>query len=233
MRFITSSEFGESIAARYSCILPVGAYEQHGPHCVLETDCITAGYIAEQIGKLLDVPVLPTIPFGRSVIHRDFPGTIYITDETYEHYLRDVFSAIRENAIQYLFIINGHGGNGPVLDRAIEMEHSDRFKIALFNWFEYIDDTLFLKESRSHAGGMETSVIEAIDAHNVRNHLVENGDRVTGFRGRIQNSIKECTTNGVIGIATNHSPAKGIACINMCCAKICGEIYRKWGLSNG
>lgn len=59
----------------------------------------TAGYIAEQIGKLLDVPVLPTIPFGRSVIHRDFPGTIYITDETYEHYLRDVFSAIRENAI--------------------------------------------------------------------------------------------------------------------------------------
>ena len=99
MRFITSSEFGESIAARYSCILPVGAYEQHGPHCVLETDCITAGYIAEQIGKLLDVPVLPTIPFGRSVIHRDFPGTIYITDETYEHYLRDVFSAIRENAI--------------------------------------------------------------------------------------------------------------------------------------
>ena len=120
-----------------------------------------------------------------------------------------------------------------MLDRAIEMEHSDRFKIALFNWFDYIDDALFLKESRSHAGGMETSVIEAIDAHNVRNHLVENGDRVTGFRGRIQNSIKECTTNGVIGIATNHSPAKGIACINMCCAKICGEIYRKWGLSNG
>lgn len=32
---------------------------------------------------MLDVPVLPTIPFGRSVIHRDFPGTIYITDETY------------------------------------------------------------------------------------------------------------------------------------------------------
>ena len=66
---------------------------------ILETDCITTGYIAEQIGKLLDVPVLPTIPFGRSVIHRDFPGTIYITDETYEHYLRDVFSAIQENAI--------------------------------------------------------------------------------------------------------------------------------------
>ena len=40
-----------------------------------------------------------------------------------------------------------------MLDRAIEMEYSDRVKIALFNWFDYIDDTLFLKESRSHAGG--------------------------------------------------------------------------------
>lgn len=40
-----------------------------------------------------------------------------------------------------------------MLDRAIELEHSDRSKIALFNWFDYIDDTLFLKESRSHAGG--------------------------------------------------------------------------------
>ena len=50
-----------------------------------------------------------------------------------------------------------------MLDRAIEMEHSDRFKIALFNWFDYIDDTLFLKESRSHAGGRRGRACQPID----------------------------------------------------------------------
>lgn len=233
MRYITSSEFGASIISQSACILPIGAYEQHGLHCVLETDCITADYIAERIGNMLNLPVLPTIPFGQSMIHRDFPGTIYVSDRAYECYLRDVFRSIKENGIHDLFLINGHGGNGPVIESVIKSEQTNAFKIHLFHWFDFIDDSLFTKEHRSHAGSMETSVVQAIDSHNIRNHLVEDGKKVENFSGKIQSSIKECTLNGIIGIASGHSSSKGMECIDMCCRKICDEIRRKRGGTNG
>ena len=224
---VTSIEFAQMIETHKTCILPTGAYEQHGPHCVLETDCLTAEYIADRIGQMLNVPVLPVIPFGRSAIHRCFPGTVYISDAVYELFLCDTFRSISESGITNLLIINGHGGNDPIIRNAISAitkESKDLFRANLFNWFEYIDDTIFTPVHRSHAGSMETSVIEYIAPSNIRPDMVVNGERNPQYDGLIQSLITECTLNGVIGRANEHSREKGLACVDLCCRRIIEEI---------
>lgn len=49
MNNLTSKEFENQVNKQSACILPVGAYEQHGPHDILETDFVIADYMAKKI----------------------------------------------------------------------------------------------------------------------------------------------------------------------------------------
>ena len=64
-------------------ILPVGSTEQHGPHCPLGTDHITAEAVAVTIGDRVGLPVLPVVAVGVSSHHRQFPGTLWAVSYTH------------------------------------------------------------------------------------------------------------------------------------------------------
>ena len=76
---MTREDAKERFAVCDLAILPVGSFEQHGPHLPLSTDAFDAIYIAEKSVEKVSDPkpvVCPPINYGVSGYHMDFPGTI-------------------------------------------------------------------------------------------------------------------------------------------------------------
>ncbi len=79
----TYKEFEHLLKRANTVIIPVGSYEQHSSHLVLSTDSDIAEYFGNAVGQVLDIPVLPVLPYGISHVHKNFSGTVYLSEGTY------------------------------------------------------------------------------------------------------------------------------------------------------
>ncbi|MEM2521841.1 MAG: creatininase family protein [Candidatus Bathyarchaeia archaeon] len=142
-------------------IIPVGSNEQHGPHNPLGTDHFIAKAIAEEAAKRTGVICLQVIPFGVSVHHKQFWGTIDIAPQTFKNYLRDVCLSLNYFGVKKIVIVNGHGGNLNALNElALELREKGIF-VTIFQWWSAVRKLLpdiFRPEERGHACAEETSV---------------------------------------------------------------------------
>src|SRR5687768_15106948 len=82
-------------------LVPVGSTEQHGPHLPLNTDSVIAEAVArlsvEQLAiGLPDRSVLlaPTLAYGASGEHADFPGTVSIGHEALRAVLVEIVRSV-------------------------------------------------------------------------------------------------------------------------------------------
>jgi creatinine amidohydrolase len=100
----------EAVAVR-----PVAATEQHGPHLPLSTDtCLVTGCAvraAERVAEAIPIVVTPTLAFGFSAHHMDFPGTLSLRMPTYLAVLTDLCECLIHHGFRKLLLLNGHGGN--------------------------------------------------------------------------------------------------------------------------
>ncbi|WP_370541810.1 creatininase family protein [Alicyclobacillus sp. SO9] len=101
-------------------LLPIGAHEQHGPHLHESCDAVLAERIARKIADELHPSVLvaPTIPFGMSMHHIHFPGTITLRAETLLQVLEDIIWSLKQHGLENFLIVNSHGGNQSLLSVA-------------------------------------------------------------------------------------------------------------------
>ena len=133
-------------------ILPVGSTEQHGPHCPLGTDHMTADAVANMVGDRVKLPVLPVVPVGVSSHHRQFPGTLWAPPSVFREYVKAIILSASSHGPRKFIIFNGHGGNTPSLKEVAEDLRSDE------DIFVAIA-TAYPTKLDGHAGEDETSIM--------------------------------------------------------------------------
>ena len=151
-------------------VVPIGSLEQHGNHLPTGTDTILVEEVvtrgAEQVAD--EVPVLMTPPLwlGYSPHHLPFGGTVTGEFDTLLASIEEVADSALENGFDSLLLVNGHGGNRPLLATAtatVGRNHPDA-EILGVTYFELAGETIDdLRVSASggmaHGGELETSML--------------------------------------------------------------------------
>src|SRR5690625_633369 len=114
---MTWPEIKEALKTAKVAIVPIGAQEQHGYHIAEGCDSYRAEKFCELLGEKAfpKVVVTPTINYGISPHHMDFPGTITLRPETLINILDDIVNSLSQHGIKKFLFINGHGGNNAAM----------------------------------------------------------------------------------------------------------------------
>ncbi|MCU4741093.1 creatininase family protein [Halobacteria archaeon AArc-m2/3/4] len=192
-------------------LVPVGSTEQHGPHAPLGTDALLAEAIAEAGADRFDGdPVRsPTIPIGVAEEHRHFPGTMWVSPETFRRYVREAVGSLASHGFDRVVLVNGHGGNVDALREVTGTisRHDDAYAVS-FTWFDAID-----ADDMGHGGPLETALLRYLFPELVRENRIEDaregaaaswGEWVS--RTNLAHDSAEFSENGVVG-----DPAAGDA----------------------
>ena len=105
-------------AGKTTVIVPTGGVEQNGPYVVTGKHNYivraTAEAIARKLGNALVAPVVPFVPEGDidpPTEHMLYPGTISVTEGTFERLLTDICSSLRTHGFRDIVLIGDSGGN--------------------------------------------------------------------------------------------------------------------------
>ncbi|MGA2551078.1 MAG: creatininase family protein [Burkholderiaceae bacterium] len=98
-------------------IVPIGGTEQNGPDIALGKHnvraSVLAGRIAKELGDAIVAPVVAYVPEGRidpPEQHMRFPGTISVSDETFEQLLESAARSFKEHGFKDIVFLGDHGG---------------------------------------------------------------------------------------------------------------------------
>ncbi len=218
--------------SRVIAILPIAAVEQHGPHLPLGVDAmIMEGCIERVAARLpddLDVVFLPIQSVGVSTEHRDFPGTLTLTNETASRLLCEIAEGVLRAGVTKLALLNSHGGNSALVSQtALELRARFGALAVVASWarFGYPDGLFSELELRHgvHGGEIETSLMlafrpELVDMARAKNFPPATldferdfawlrADRPAGFGWMAQ----DLSPAGAMGDASKASAANGEA----------------------
>ena len=118
-------------------VLPIGSTEQHG-YLSLGTDAILAERVAVEAAEPLGVPVLPVLPVGMAPYFSAFPGSLTLRMSTYVAVIRDLLDTLAGQGFRRIAIVNGHGGNDPVLGQVREwvaQPRAHRVQVVFTSWY--------------------------------------------------------------------------------------------------
>jgi mycofactocin system creatininase family protein len=143
-----------------SLLVPLGSTEQHGPHLPVDTDTRIAAAVARRAQANLGHGwlVAPAIAYGASGEHQSFAGTISIGTEALTLLLVEYGRSAACWAARLVFV-NGHGGNGDALTRAVSRLRAEGRDVGWCPCAAFGGD--------AHAGHTETSVLLHISPRDV------------------------------------------------------------------
>ncbi|AGA65190.1 Creatinine amidohydrolase [Liberibacter crescens BT-1] len=216
--------------ANWIVVLPLGAYEQHGPHLPFNTDNVIVSGLLERIKIILpfELPVtfMPVESIGYSIEHMNIQGTkTFSYVEAIERWL-GIAQQVRNLGIRKFVILNAHGGNSAIISIVIT-EARVRFSMlaAATSWTRLnIDNEGISSKEREigiHGGEMETSLMLALKPHLVKMDLAQNffsrqGELLEKFKYLRAYGLHpfgwmmtDLNPQGVVGNATTATPEKG------------------------
>ncbi|MFC4436422.1 MULTISPECIES: creatininase family protein [Natrialbaceae] len=197
-------------------VVPVGSTEQHGPHAPLGTDVLTAEAVTDAALEAFDREVLraPAIPVGIAEEHRQFPGTMWVSEDTFRSYVRESVESLAHHGFDRVVLVNGHGGNVDALREAGgRLTRSGEVYAVPFTWFQAVGDH---SSDMGHGGPLETALVRHVAPDLVREDRLEDaregaadgwGEWVS--YANLAYDSAEFTDNGVVGDPTDGDERRG------------------------
>ena len=179
---LTHESFNKAARATEVVVMVTGALEAHGKHLPLGTDTILPTFLAEKIAEKTKALVLPTIPFGESWDFHHNEGTLSIHPSALVDYYVSVLKGIFKHGFRYILVLNGHGGNAPIIKQAAKTATKKGERVVIIvNWWRDLAKRVrkLVEESPGgHASEDETSEVmfvrpELVDMSVAEAHRVE------------------------------------------------------------
>lgn len=187
--------------ATRTLLVPLGSFEQHGPHLPLTTDTVIATALSRRVAERVDVDVAPAIPFGASGEHQGFSGLISLGTDVVATVVLELLRSTRESW-QRVVLINGHGGNMEAVHRVLPIATAEGSDVAA--WFP------IWRGGDPHAGEVETSVMLALDPTVVRRDVIADYPLHDGdMRAVREQGIMAVSPTGVLGSPSRATAALG------------------------
>jgi creatinine amidohydrolase len=176
-------------AGKNTVIIPAGGIEPNGPwialgkHNYIVKPLCEA--IARKLGNALCAPVVPFVPEGDIDVKDEFmktPGTIGVTDATFEGLLTDIARSLKTHGFKTILLIGDHGGDVKGMEAvAAKLQQAWKFAPAVYyipefykSWDGAVD--LLYKKGLGKAGVTDglhddptvTMLMMLTDPHTVR-----------------------------------------------------------------
>jgi creatinine amidohydrolase len=202
---LTWTELRDSIqAGATTIIVPIGGTEQSGPAIALGKHNVRVKFLAEkiarQLGNALVAPDISYVPEGTidpPSGHMRFPGTITISDKSFEDLLESAARSFRHSGFRTIVLIGDHGGyqedEQVVADRLNrEWAHDPTRVFAALDYYRLAQKPyahalaaagIAPSEIGTHAGLADTSLMLAVDPSMVRVDRLAAGPKFTASDG--------------------------------------------------
>lgn len=204
-------------------LLPLGAWEQHGPHLPFDTDTIIINSVVTHALRDTQInadafAIAPTIAISASDEHAGFPGTLSTGTEPL---VQSVVAICRSASWSLgICIVNGHGGNADALKRISSALTYEMVRHSIWSLPSY-------DGSDMHAGHTETSVMLYLDPDKVQTDRIERGTvgDASVFVAQMRTSgVAGVSANGVLGDPTTATSEHGIAVINLYSSRLVAHL---------
>ncbi|MGE3809351.1 MAG: creatininase family protein [Gemmataceae bacterium] len=134
-------------AGKKTVIIATGGVEQNGPYLVTGKHNVvlraTTEAIARQLGNALVAPIVPFVPegdFDPPTVHMRYPGTISLSEDTFERLLTDICTSFKTHGFEMLVLIGDSGGNQKGMKNVAEkLNAAWQGKPAVYYLPEYYD----------------------------------------------------------------------------------------------
>ena len=206
-------------------VLPLGSFEQHGPHLPLDTDSVIARAVVDDALSRGEVAasaftVAPVLPVTASDEHAGFPGTLSMgTEATAAAIVAICRSATWARGV---CIVNGHGGNADALARVASALHHEGIAHVVWTLPHYAGGDM-------HAGRTETSLMLHLAPGSVRTSLVPTDpvplpdDAMATMR---TDGVAAVSRTGVLGDASTATADHGRAVLELYGASLARTLAR-------
>ncbi len=220
---LTWQEVRDRIAAGSTTILvPIGGTEQSGPYIALGKHNarvkFLASAIAQRLGNALVAPVIAYVPEGSinpPVAHMRFPGTISVSESTFEAMLESTARSFKQHGFRDVIFLGDHGGYQKNEEHAAAKLNREWAKDptcrahALLEYYRVTQDAYVATLKRrgfaeseigTHAGLADTSLTLATDKSLVRTEELTRANQVgprDGVYGDPRRATKELGDIGV------------------------------------
>jgi len=211
-------------------ILPLGSFEQHGPHLPLDTDTIiidsvVAHALDEEQTESAKFLVAPTIAISASDEHAGFSGTLSTGTEAL---VQSVVAICRSASWSLgVCIVNGHGGNADALPRISSALTYEKIRHSIWSLPSYDGADM-------HAGHTETSVMLHVAPDKVHTDRIERGTigDASALVAQMRTSgVAGVSDNGVLGDPTTATSQHGVAVMKLYSSSLANHlaaISKEW-----
>lgn len=202
-------------------IVPIGGTEQSGPYLALGKHNVRVKALSEkiavQLGNALVAPVLAYVPEGSvnpPTSHMRFPGTITISDETFEKILESAGLSFKQHGFRDVVFLGDHGGYQKQIKVVVDLLNREWAKtptrahaLAAYYHASQRDFAQMLKqkgfsdeEIGMHAGVLDTSLMLALDPSLVRLDPLRSATKISPAEGVYGDPRRASAELGQVGV---------------------------------